>query len=133
MLVRPGFLAKFATLNKPRGNAALPRGNALCVQLCIALCNCLCCVRRPSRTCTNLCFFHTGRPTTTAVCQARLQKVPMVRLMASVRRMARREVLVIVAMKEFQVLLMFPGYMALALVSMTKPRVAECAEQYLQL
>ena len=41
--------------------------------------------------------------------------------------MARREVLVMVGMKEFQVLLMFPGYKALALVSMTK--VAECAEE----
>ena len=32
--------------------------------------------------------------------------------------------------KEFQVILMFPGYKALALVSMTK--VAECAEEYVE-
>ena len=65
--------------------------------------------------------------TTTAVCQARLQKVPMVRLMGSVRRMARREILVMVGMEEFQVLLIFPKYKARALVTMTK--VAECTEE----
>ena len=54
----------------------------------------------------------------------------MVRLVGSVRRMARREVLVMVGMKEFQVLLMFPGSKVLALVSMTK--VAECAEEYVE-
>ena len=40
--------------------------------------------------------------------------------------MARREILVMVGMEEFQVLLMFPKYKARALVSMTK--VAECVE-----
>ena len=52
----------------------------------------------------------------------------MVRLMGSVRRMARREILVMVGMEEFQVLLIFPKYKARALVSMTK--VAECTEEY---
>ena len=65
--------------------------------------------------------------TTTAVCQARFQKVSMVRLMGSVRRMARPEILVMVGMEEFQVLLIFPKYKARALVSMTK--VAECREE----